>query len=121
MVLTNHVLLITVQFLYAIADEIGLFTWPDAIIASLTPILMASVQARTFFSIPNPILGIIAFACSSVIWLIKLPSNIKPFTFVIKITFSAFITPAIYAAALSPSTLRKSNSSLSAIGETIGK
>ena len=52
---------------------------------------------------------------------IKVPFSARPFTFVINITFLAFRAPATYAAALSPSTLRKSYSSLRATGDIIGR
>src|SRR5919112_2239551 len=116
-----HVLLITVQLSCFSAEDSGAATLPDPIIASSTPLSRASVQAKTFFSIPNPILGIIAFASSKVMWGTRPPSKIRPSTFVRKITLLAPTPAAKCAAALSPSTFKKSNSSLSATGETTGR
>src|SRR5919198_630812 len=67
LVFAIHCGTITVQFLCAIAEESGFSTCPEAMIASWTPISSASMHARTFFSMPNPIFDNAAFAWSSVI------------------------------------------------------
>src|SRR3712207_8024366 len=62
--------------------------------ASLTPISSASIHASTFLSIPDPIFGRALFASFRVIELTIFPFNMRPFTSVTKITFSALMLPA---------------------------
>jgi hypothetical protein len=53
---------ITVQSTCANAEDMGFEVFAEEIIASLAPKDIASVQARTFFSIPKPIFGKSSFA-----------------------------------------------------------
>jgi len=69
---------------------------------------------------PNPICGKISFAFARVKVSTSFSSINSPSTFVRNKTLSVFTCPAMLAAALSPSTLRKSDSSLIAIGEITG-
>ena len=80
----------------------------------------ASVEAKIFFSIPGPIFGLISFAWTNVNFGTTSSSIKSPSTFVMNNTLSLPTLPATYAAALSPSTLRNSDSSLIAIGEITG-
>jgi hypothetical protein len=77
-------------------------------------------KPKSFFSIPGPIFGLISFASANVNFGTTLSSIKSPSTFVMNNTLSLPTLPATYAAALSPSTLRNSDSSLIAIGEITG-
>src|SRR5437016_10415159 len=54
---------------------------PEQITASPTPLSIASIAAITFFCIPKPISGSLAFATARLIFSTTFPSSISPSTF----------------------------------------
>src|SRR3989304_316977 len=111
---------ITVPHLCFNAEEIGSFSRPDVIKTSPTPWLSASKAACTLVLMPCPMLERASLTSVALIFGMGLPFRTKLCTSVNRIRRSALRAPAMKASVLSPSTLSGSNSSLTAIGVTMG-